>query len=538
MKLKLLSNFFAGAVLLTQALQANTVWTPPVQISTATPLPILSSQAFNDVAYDGSGNAAAVWVENNGVVNQIQTRTYLAATGWAGTTTQLDAALNNGLYPQIDVNQAGSGIAIWLLTIGNVLYYNTNPNINGGVWSGELGLSNSGNVDSDFPPSLSQAPTADFAAAAWGNEQGGGIQTANVAIYTAGAWQANSTILSANAGGEIATTPQVAVNDASEAAVVWIQNSGGSLAIQASTYSGGVWSAPANLTAFGATPLSNPKVGIATNGNAVAIWEVDGGVPSIMASVFNNATNTWSAAVTISTAGVPSADPSLAVAPSGNAYATWTQATGGARIYSAFLPAGSTTWAAPTAVSTTGLESNSYVDVNSSGNAIVVFNSGSGASQSVNSAFRILGGLWQTPVQIVAATLNNLFPVVAINNQNQVVSTWSQYTGTAGTTQASNGVNIDNLGPGNASSFTGKSIINKFLNGTEWVHQLNWTPSTDLSVVGYHLYRNGVLIFTAPASGPFFYVDHGRSNKVADTYVLKSFNSVGTESSGLTVILQ
>lgn len=88
-----------------------------------------------------------------------------------------------------------------------------------------------------------------------------------------------------------------------------------------------------------------------------------------------------------------------------------------------------------------------------------------------------------------------------------------------------------NTNPSGPARFSGKTVINYFLNRMDRIHILKWTPSTDLSVVSYSLYRNGKKIATIPASGPYKYEDHNSGKH--DVYILVSVNGDGSESNPL-----
>ena len=91
--------------------------------------------------------------------------------------------------------------------------------------------------------------------------------------------------------------------------------------------------------------------------------------------------------------------------------------------------------------------------------------------------------------------------------------------------------------PSPPESFTGKMVKNKFLTQTNLINSLKWSPSTDSSVVNYLLRRNGDLIFTAPANGPFMYEDHNRKKNTVYAYTLTTLDQYGVESSPLTLTL-
>jgi len=72
------------------------------------------------VAFDGGGNALAVWQEQNGVSAFGGTNRYVAGTGW-GTSGQLAAAGQGDVYlPRVAVDNAGNATAVWYqVVLGN-----------------------------------------------------------------------------------------------------------------------------------------------------------------------------------------------------------------------------------------------------------------------------------------------------------------------------------------------------------------------------------------------------------------------------------
>lgn len=71
----------------------------------------------------------------------------------------------------------------------------------------------------------------------------------------------------------------------------------------------------------------------------------------------------------------------------------------------------------------------------------------------------------------------------------------------------------------------------------EYTHILAFKPSPDPTVVAYRLVRNGRLIKTIPASGPFVIKDkRGKKNR-KDTYVLTSVNAMDRISTPIAVVI-
>lgn len=79
--------------------------------------------------------------------------------------------------------------------------------------------------------------------------------------------------------------------------------------------------------------------------------------------------------------------------------------------------------------------------------------------------------------------------------------------------------------------FKGKVIKKK----GKYIHELSWKPSSDPTVIGYQLVRNGRLLRAFPAQGPFTYKDrHFKKHKKA-TYILVSINALGLKSAPVSV---
>ena len=86
-------------------------------------------------------------------------------------------------------------------------------------------------------------------------------------------------------------------------------------------------------------------------------------------------------------------------------------------------------------------------------------------------------------------------------------------------------------------SFQGHRCQNKFAARTEYVNSLSWKRITDPAVMNDMIYRNGTLIATVPASGPFEFIDHDRPKHQRDIYTLVAVNGSGVASSSQTLTL-
>jgi DNA-binding beta-propeller fold protein YncE len=89
--------------------------------------------------------------------------------------------------------------------------------------------------------------------------------------------------------------------------------------------------------------------------------------------------------------------------------------------------------------------------------------------------------------------------------------------------------------PAAPRNFSGTLIKDIFLDHTDLINRLTWTPRIDPSIAGYSITRNGMPIATIPASGPFVYDDWRRNRHEVDTYAIYSFNTEGVTSNVQTV---
>jgi len=88
--------------------------------------------------------------------------------------------------------------------------------------------------------------------------------------------------------------------------------------------------------------------------------------------------------------------------------------------------------------------------------------------------------------------------------------------------------------PSTPSELNARICKNKFAMQTERVKIITWAGAADSGVVSYLLTRNGKLIATIPATGPFVYNDHGRC-KETDVYTLTALYNTGFESTPLEI---
>ncbi len=275
------------------------------------------------VAVDPSGNAIAVWEQDNGIQENIWANRYDVKTGAWGTTKPVETDAGHAFDPQIAVDPSGNAIAVWVQNDGTWDNIWANQfNATTGAWgTAELIEANAGNAGS---PQVAVGPSGN-AIAVWvqNDEIGNGIFASRYDVNT-GAWGTAELI---ETGKGDAGDPRVAVDASGNAIAVWQQHDGTRDGIWANRYDvkTGTWGT-AELIETGAGGAGSPQVAVDTFGNAIAVWVE--GVGNVWANRFNATTGAWGTAELIGMGPGGADSPQIAVDPSGNAIAVWVQNNG------------------------------------------------------------------------------------------------------------------------------------------------------------------------------------------------------------------
>lgn len=183
-----------------------------------------------------------------------------------------------------------------------------------------------------------------------------------------------------------ATRPALAMDARSRAIVVWRQFTGNRVGIYANRHLGGQWGAQAvQLEEGNGTDTSQPQLAVNASGDAVVVWQQatnaqPGTRTDIWSNRFAQATNTWGTAGPLENddAG-PAQFPRVALAVNGEAAAVWNQTVGNgaAALTSVWgnLQTAQGDWglAAPIESSDAGSSGAPRVAIDAAGNAVAIW---------------------------------------------------------------------------------------------------------------------------------------------------------------------
>ena len=284
------------------------------------------------IAADGQGNAIAVWEQDDGTNYDIAATTYTAADGW-GTPKTVDNSTSGELVfsPEVAVYSGGNAIAAWEQEDdANYSIYAKTYSADSGTWESSATLLENGDAGDADNPQIA-VDGAGNALAVWYQDDG-----TNDSIYAnrysadSGTWDSSAALLENGDAGD-ADDPQISVDGAGNALAVWHQDDGTNDSIYANRYSAdsGTWDSSAALLENGdAGDADDPQISVDGAGNAIVVWEQDDGTTDNVRAISYTASNGWSTAATLESSDDGASDVQVAVSSAGNAVAVWEQYNG------------------------------------------------------------------------------------------------------------------------------------------------------------------------------------------------------------------
>ncbi len=228
----------------------------------------------SQVAMNSAGHAIAVWYQSDGTRNNIWANRYEAGVGW-GTPMLLESDDTVfALFPQVAIDSAGHAIAVWQQWDGtrNNIWANRYEASVG--WGTPILFESDDAGDANFPQVAMNS--AGHAIAVWYQWDG----TRN--NIWANRYQANigwgTPLLLESDNAENASSPQVAMDSAGHAIAVWQQSDGTRVTIWANRYQANIgWGTPTLLESGNGGDALFPQVVIDSADHAIVVWEQSDG---------------------------------------------------------------------------------------------------------------------------------------------------------------------------------------------------------------------------------------------------------------------
>jgi uncharacterized protein with GYD domain len=225
------------------------------------------------VAFDGSGNAVAVWHQWDGTRDNVWANRYPAGGSW-GAAVEIEADdTAEATGPRVALDASGNAIAVWQQA-DNILA--NRYDVTGGAWGAaaaiesEAGVADSPRVAVDGSGNAlavwSQFDTGSSSYNLWANR------------YEAGSGWGTAELIESNGGSvnSLSGVPDVAADEHGNALVVWIHQNSGVLSVWANRYVAGTgWGTEELLESVDTGDAKLPAIAIDDSGRAMAVWYQD-----------------------------------------------------------------------------------------------------------------------------------------------------------------------------------------------------------------------------------------------------------------------
>jgi hypothetical protein len=258
-------------------------------------------------------------------------------------------------------------------------------------------------------------------------------QGAVLTVIAGPTWQGATLIEIGN--GNLPIGPSLAMDPNGNAFAIWVQNGSGFFPdVWADRYVASTGWEPAALMETTDTNVGSPSIAIQPNGNAMAVWpQTDGIRDSIWASRYAVGSG-WSTPVLIETDNAGHAySPSVAIDPSGNAVAVWSQSDGTRLNVWANRYVAGVGWGAATLIENDSgnMLMNARVAMDANGNAIAVWTQSDGLHYNAVANRYVAGVGWGTATLIESDNAGNVgYPTIAMDSAGNAIAVWGQSDGT------------------------------------------------------------------------------------------------------------
>ena len=389
------------------------------------------------VAIDEDGNAIIVWIQDNGSLIRVFRSEYRKGA-WKDPSTLLDDIVSSGLEVKSAASPAmsdnGEAIIVWSQTFSGGDIHIVRTEFRMGLWTEDEIFSPAG--EGGTRPKVVMGGSGE-SLIVWRQSDGANLQVFR-SEYREGAWDDPSGVTdNISPGSTDVSDPAVAMNDDGESLIVWRQFDGSTFQIFRSEYRDGSWSDPTSLTdnispdGEDAVFSSAPDVAIDNAGNAIVVWvQFDGTTDQVFRSEYRDGAWTDPADLSdsISNSGGVVRNPKVAMGGNGDAIIVWEQLGG---VYRTEYRKGM--WTDPHQVAPSGGNACfPNVDMNDHGDAIIVWDQEKGFyPQIYRSEYR--NGSWTDPASlsdnISPDGSTAIFPEVTLNNNGEAIIVWRQVVG-------------------------------------------------------------------------------------------------------------
>jgi hypothetical protein len=355
-----------------------------------------------------------------------------AIKAWRGATL-VETSAEDADSPQVSHAGTGDWLAVWQQHDGTryqvwVNRYRTNTG-----WGAHEAIDLAGGGNALYPQIA--ADGAGHALAVWDQGSLTSLRSIWANRYDASTgWGTPEQVSGAVLLDSNAERAQVAVDSSGRALVVWEQRSGTRVSIAANRYTPGTgWGTPELIETDDTGNATDAQIAMDSSGHALAVWsQSNGALFSVWSNRFSPATG-WGTAELVETGSAGDASrPQIAVDPGGNAIAVWDQGSGvRTDVWANRYEVGSG-WGAPELIETdsAGDADSAQIAFGTSGHALAVWHQSDGTRFNIVANRYSAGSGWGSAQRVnIEDARDARRPQIALDASGEAVAVWQQDDG-------------------------------------------------------------------------------------------------------------
>jgi len=383
------------------------------------------------VAMDVSGNGVAVSCDDDtkseSQVFSVRTFRYASGKGW-GKVDQISDVIKGGedVYPRVAIDNKGNVISLWSQPEGATSNLLFNHYVAGKGWDKAAIVGKDDHANTTVSQVVIDNNGNGFAV--WSQSDGKQYNIWASRYVPINGWTTPELIEKDNNGD--AYGPQIAIDATGNALVVWYQNLNFNFVVWANRYSpSSGWEKATPLMSGKKSDAKYPQVAFDNQGNAVAVWSIDGLTTTGIWAARYVASKGWDKAVRVESSGERAYDVQIAIDATGKALVVWVQSDGMRDSIWGNWYVPETGWDVPVLLETNHTDNASFPQVvmDASGNALVVWVQDSEGQKSIWTRRFVPSSEWSEPTLVEHNHGNASFPDIAISPSGNAMVLWQQY---------------------------------------------------------------------------------------------------------------
>lgn len=402
-------------VALVCAAPASAAWSPAVTISNPS-----NAAGIPHVAVDPAGDAVVLWGINTGLE-----AAYRAVGGtWSGPVPIGGFGAGEA---EVAISPTGEAVAVWrhaeLPSKAGIEAAFRKPD---GTWTTPLTISPP--TEESIEPQVAIGPNG-TAVATWVAYENNGHTRIQAAAGTAtGGW---GEPYKASPGGQNNGEPDVAIDSSNRASVLWRHGNGAEEHLEVGSRSAaGVWADPPAVVPGPALTFFEPQIGVDQAGNATIAWLSESGTISQVEVSSASAGGAFGGPHTISTPGNDSISLGLAVARTGAAAVTWIDrgTMNSTSVTEGSVAATPGAWTPPADLAPGTVATDEYpaLAIDDSGEAIAAWGAAYGTARyAVEAGASLTDGGWSPSTTLSGAEQSDL-PSVGSDAAGDALVAWAE----------------------------------------------------------------------------------------------------------------